>query len=385
MCANPRRLTAVHVMLVFAVVVVCTRAVRSGDFVPGGPCTRGRVTLSATTVVTDWGTNLRGPCWCMDCHGGIFKIEEFTTMRMCGMNAIHIYGENNDANPVGFEADNIDTLVEWCRRESLYVVLTFGNSAVPNYNKLYDFWRFYAPRYANQTHVIFEIKNEPGEVVQMTKQASQIIRESAPQTHIMCFSPSNVKGGPSGILNAIQAVGDAVDWSNASVAFHSYGSSGAFLEGVIKAINDAGYGMTCTEFPTGSGVVPTFEKMDISYFHFYACWPPSRTPGTICGLARSLGVSWQPDFGDWPQPHVEHPELVQVRMQPWRAAESRDGVLVGRMMTCSLSGKNVLAIYDVTGKLLWRNSADGGAANGQPMHIPLPLGSQVLLVKYPKR
>jgi hypothetical protein len=59
--------------------------------------------------------------------------------------------------------NRIDQMVQMTRNEGLYLVLTIGNGAnngTFNYDYVMDFWKFYAPRYANETHVIYEIHNE---------------------------------------------------------------------------------------------------------------------------------------------------------------------------------------------------------------------------------
>ena len=48
---------------------------------------------------------------------------------------------------------------------NLYLIITIGcngeNGAIHSMDFIRDFWRFYGPRYKDETHVIFEAKNEP--------------------------------------------------------------------------------------------------------------------------------------------------------------------------------------------------------------------------------
>jgi hypothetical protein len=285
-------------------------------------------------------------------------------MKLCGLNSIHVYTElttTTSTRPVGYAAANMDSIVKWCREESLYVVMTHGGPiANSTLDKIKEIWRFYAPRYANETHVVYELKNEPNvQAVPIGKEVYPIVRELAPETHILLLSYSNIRSGPSRITNAIAEIGDAVDWSNASVAYHGYGTTGAFQEAAIKTVNEAGYAMTCTEWPVGADLFAAYERAGISYFHFEACWPGPRTLGTICAHLKKFSVTWQPDFGDWPQPHIDHP--VRAAWQPWSGASMREPAPMYRIMFNGLPPHDVNAVYDLSGRLLWRREGSRGA------------------------
>jgi hypothetical protein len=370
-----------------AAVLAFFLATMAGDYV-SGPQTRGRVRNNGTTIVTDWGTPLRGGCWGLDICSCVFTREEVVAAKNCGINAIHVYCElttSYSTKPIGYAAEYMDSIVTWCREESLYVVITHGGAIrMTPLEKIYDIWRFYAPRYANETHVIYEPKNEPGqaEAVAIAKETYRIIREAAPETHILFLSYSNIKPGPSLILNTIEQIGDAVDWSNASVAYHGYGTTGAFQEAAIKTINEAGYAMTCTEWPVGADLFAAYERAGISYFHFEACWPGARTLGSICNHLKKFNVTWQPDFGEWPQPHVEHPEVVSAGN--WARQMNHPGAAtVGLFSFNSLPQRDICALYDVTGRMVWhRPEGQGSVFDRRSLRFPPWVGTQLLLVKY---
>jgi hypothetical protein len=370
---------------------VAARAAAS-DFVPGGPCTRGRVTIEAPAVVTDWGTRLRGGCWCQDCHGGVFPREELREMKLAGLNAIHVYGEKNDDKPVGYEVENLDSLVEWCRQESLYIVITFGNSRLSDFSKVLEFWRFYAPRYADMTHVIYEEKNEgcaktaicEEPAKQMYRDVYKIIREVAPETHIMLLSHSNIQQGIPPLYTDIAWLGPEVDWTNASIAYHGYGASAQLQEQACTDLGSNGYAMSCTEFPFNNAAQlgATYERAGISYFWFEGCWGGTRTPGAMKDYLSRLNLSWQPDFGDWPQPHVEHPEPTFVQDRPPSASAGRP-TATGWFTPYNLPNGAIHAAYDLTGRLIWKQGRGAaGAARGHGPGIPAMLGSAVLLIRY---
>ncbi len=373
-----KRFMARYVLFVFGVGVGCAVVAQAADFVPGGQCTRGRVQNNGTTIVSDWGTPLRGGCWCGDCHSGNPTREEIHAIKSCGLNSFHDYVEKNDDKPVGFEAANTDTLVEWCRQESLYLVITFGHSALPSYGKVDEFWRFYAPRYADQAHVVYEAKNEGEDVVENSKNWYRIIREGAPDTHILFGSYSNLMQGSQYALRDINGIGDGVDWSNASIAFHGYGMTGGTQEQIVHELNAAGYATTVTEFPNGADAVRAYENAGISYFHFAACW--GGMFGQLCGHVRGYGISWEPDFGDWPQPHVDRPEPVESLLRTTAPAEIGVGAY-----TLAING-NVRgaahAVYDLTGRLLRHNPVGGGIGADSRVDVRgTTAGSQVLIVK----
>jgi hypothetical protein len=289
-----------------------------------------------------------------------------------------VYLEKNDGAPVGSEADNMDMLVEWCRQESLYIVMTFGDSEIPGYGKVDEFWRFYAPRYADQPHVVYEAKNEGEEVVVNSINWYRIIREGAPDTHILFGSYSNLMGTAEYALNDIRGIGNGVDWSNASIAFHGYGMTGDFQKQVIHDLNAAGYATTNTEFPDGQDNVSAYEDAGISYFHFNACDVMER----ICGHVSGYSVSYQPDFGDWPQAHVDRPE-VGVRHEPgeYAGAVVKGGMY--RLMPNGIArGASVQSVYDLWGRLLWKAPVDpAGGATGEYGYTLGHGASQMLIVR----
>jgi hypothetical protein len=348
--------------------------------------------VSGPAVLTDWGTRLRGGCWCGDCHGPLFARQEMFDMKMAGLNALHVYAEKNDDKPVGFEAENIDSLVEWCRQESLYIVITFGNSRLSDFSKVLEFWRFYGPRYADMTHVIYEEKNEgcaktaicEEPAKQMYRDVYKIIREVAPETHVMLLSQSNIQQGIPPLYTDIQWLGPEVDWTNASIAYHGYGASPQLQEQACNDLGSSGYAISCTEFPFASAgsLAPVYERAGISYFWFEGCWGGTRTPGAMKGYLSSLNLSWQPDFGDWPQPHVEHPEVVfAANRLPWAVAHGSR--LTGRFTLDNLPRGTIHAVYDLSGRLAWKQQPGAaGFTRRTSSGIPAMLGSNVLLIRY---
>ncbi len=373
----------------------------ASDFVPGGPCTRGRVTNNGTTIITDWGTLLRGGCWALDMIRGLPPRQDLVTIKQCGVNLVHVYFEKYDASYcyVGYNAERMDTLVEWCRQESLYVIMTIGSSIVGTWNdgrtweldSIKAIWRFYAPRYADQTHVIYEIKNEACNatfhceepVMQMFRDVYRLIRESAPQTHILLLSHSNLKGGINSLLEDIERLDSVVDWTNASIAFHGYGTTGEFQEDAVKAATDAGCAMTMTECWPNTGLEGHYEHAQISYAPMAGCFSPMAQ--RKCDQMKKCNLSYAPDFGSWPQQHVEHiPLVVEALFAPaGRAADKGRSTVLFPLIRNSVLRGDVRAVYDLSGRLLWRRTDNANAASdGEGFIVPKGAGARTVVVKY---
>jgi hypothetical protein len=350
-----------------------------------GPMTRGRVRIEGNTIVSDWGTHLRGGCWST---GSIFGRQELAQMKLAGLNALHLYAERFEEGKVpGWAAvPYIDSIVEWCRQDSVYLVMCVaGPKTVPYFaDYTRKFWKFYAPRYADQTHVVYEILNEGcmatshcvDTVMDLYRECYNIIRESAPYTHVLFLSHSNLKGGIDPLFEDVDRLGPDIDWTNASIAFHGYGTTAAFQEQASNTLGKAGYAMTNTEFPFSGGgeLAKAYERAGISYFWFEACWGGTRTLGNIGSYLKKTGVTWQPDFGSWPQPHVEHPDIVATA-NPRVTLPGKRGSTTARLSFGQLPRGNVRAVYDLRGRLVWTNAQRADGLRRVP-------GARLLVVRY---
>jgi hypothetical protein len=231
---------------------------------------RSRPTLNATgtTFVADNGNLMRGPFASSE-WGNPPPLSAIQSIKNLGANAIHHYGEVFDPDYVsgvpgsgtapGYAANRIDQMVQMTRDEGLYLVLTIGNGGNNgsfNYDYVMDFWSFYAPRYKNETHVIFEIQNEPHAwsapypqaTLDMEADAYTLIRSLAPDTPILLFSFAVLGSGPTAVADIAEVSSAAsIDWTNAAVAFHGYAGHEATTTSV-EHILSAGYPVFMTEF-----------------------------------------------------------------------------------------------------------------------------------------
>jgi hypothetical protein len=126
---------------------------------------RERVQIKNGTLVTDRGTLLRGAYFSADGKISYLPSRKYiTNIKKLGLNCIHVYAECPEFQKPGDKSELIDNLVKWTGDESLYLILTIGGCSRNGQFDLKfvkDFWNFYAPRYKDKTHVIYEICNEP--------------------------------------------------------------------------------------------------------------------------------------------------------------------------------------------------------------------------------
>ena len=290
---------------------------------------RPRLNEAGTTFVGDNGQLLRGPFASTE-WGPPPPRENLAALKELGLNAVHLYGEvftptypSSGAAP-GYSVARIDEMVEMTRELGLYLVLTIGNGAANgSFNRDYalDFWEFYAPRYKNETHVIYEIHNEPvawsppysQAALDMERDAYALIRSHAPDTPVLLFSYA-VLGSGVNALTDLGKIGGAIDWSNAAVAFHGYAGHEETAV-AVQQILDAGYPCFMTEFTTSEWgysidhldleMTAALERMEISWLNFLHV-PPNfinqaiTEPSAFRDIVNNAGLSWVPDYGDWP-------------------------------------------------------------------------------------
>ena len=277
---------------------------------------RNRVYIDNGTLVTDKGTLLRGACFSTDFSNDIPSGEEISAIKTLGLNTLHLYAECPALyEPAGQKVKAVDSIVNMTERDSLYLIITIGNcgdegtfdSAFVN-----DFWKFYAPRYKDKTHIIYEIMNEPfpwsspyySQTLAMEKRAYDTIRFYAPETHIMFMSYSWPINANS-VIDDIKQLGE-VNWNNASIATHGYQVAPQELVSFLRTVTDSGYAVTCTELEEiqniymNTAVTRVFEQEQISYTHFIYIPEISNNPQVYVNLIESSELRWSPDFGTWP-------------------------------------------------------------------------------------
>jgi hypothetical protein len=288
---------------------------------------RGRPHVNPThsTLVADNGNLLRGIFVTTE-DGGLPSRERLQAIKNYGFNAVHCYAEcAADGNPAGTQSAALDKLVQWTREDGLYLIITIGNCEAPIDAKFNAaFWKFYAGRYANEKHVIYEIQNEPAkgpglseDIINLEKTAYEIIRERAPETPVLLFSYMAFDNGPK-VVKDILALGWEIDWSRTAIGFHGYGPGGRnACRKCLQFVLDAGYPCFQTEFytwPWGKGMrsfisprswyqdvdeTGDFERMGVSWLTFMGLTQAvddTRFKDRLIGA----GILWKPDYGNWP-------------------------------------------------------------------------------------
>ena len=318
-----------------------------GPVDPGASGQRARPKLNAarTTFVADNGERLRGPYTSTEWSAAT-TYDQIAKIKSLGCNAVHLYAEVFDLNypnpgstAPGYAVSRIDSIVASTRDLGLYLVMTIGNGANNgNHNRAYatNFWNFYASRYANETHVIFEIHNEPmawgpsyltgttpAGTLDMEIGAYRAIRAGAPNSPVLLFSYAVLSGsgGANAALNDIRSFNQTVFgnqnavWTNEAVGFHGYGGRDGTITAVSSLLS-AGYPCFMTEFgwpdwgrSSGVGleveVTGDLERLGVSWLTFQYIPPsgvssPVTTPELFKEPVENAGLSWTPDYGTWP-------------------------------------------------------------------------------------
>ena len=293
------------------------------------PCSihaqRGRVQMQDGTLVTDKGNLLRGAFVSLDNPwSSMPDREQVSNIRQLGLNTIHVYAEHpydaSEENPQpGYNMEDIDSLVKWTSEDSLYLVLTMAGWSPAKDSFVYEFWDIYSERYKDETHVIYEICNEPeaGEghgphIAPMMINAYDTIRSHAPETHVLILS-SVYSIEIDSIFKRLNDIGKHVNWNNTSVALHGY-CRGVSEE--IRAFNqqvlDSGYTVTITEFESvllqdyaGRALIRVFEEQGLSYLNFLEVDHIVDHPEYFKTMIERSEIRWTPDFGTWPESLTE--------------------------------------------------------------------------------
>jgi hypothetical protein len=231
-----------------------------------------------------------------------------------GLNAVHIYAEYPGSNKAaGYNSAKVDKVVDMADQNDLYVVLTIGSGGENGRfhgDFVTAFWAFYAPRYKEKTHVVYEVCNEPqawsapynSATLTMEKNGYTQIRGLAPDTHIMMMSYSQPNNWAQA---ATECAGLGVDWSNASVAFHTYGIDGkedSTLTSFYKALQAKGIAYACTEPNLTLKAITTklFERDGVSETQFISAHDIASNTSAFSSWITSNNICWTPDFGTWP-------------------------------------------------------------------------------------
>ena len=290
---------------------------------------RGRPRILDGTVVTDIGSRIRGASYiayynCANNDPASWSLASLAEWGPAyGLNAVRVFVPPRTQHCAGGAdaAPLIDRLVRETAKDGLYIILVpggdgDGSTLAP---ELQAFWEFYAPRYKDHTHVIYEIKNEPEyapgyppDVIRMEIDLWNTIRSLAPDSMILAWSPGAFIGHDSSILRDLSR-GVGVDYSNTAVAVHDYCyrdvSSGCVddMGGTVSTVRRAGYPLIVTEFyschsaASMGSYISHFEELGVAWTVFR--FPGNGDPNDDCAInsafqndVNSGRITWTPDY-----------------------------------------------------------------------------------------
>ena len=297
-----------------------------------------RPIIRNNTVYTAKGSLLRGSFTGIEYdlpHDKMINSNDITELTQNGLNALHVYLENNyTGRPAGYQAERIDFIVNEAERQGLYVIITIGVINYPgdfesDVRFIKNFWEFYAERYKDREHVIFEICNEIPYIEDITTNALgdafRIIRKHSPDAMVLFYSfpgTSEMDFIFKVIDELEKEIGSSLDWKNEAIAFHGYEGNETSLgpdafRRSIRKFKQAGYPIINTEVPNryentvynDTPLLKILEEEGISWLSFTEYLRiPQRSIWR--GRLEAAQIAWQPDFGDWPVVDAVFPFIV---------------------------------------------------------------------------
>jgi len=160
----------------------------------------------------------------------------------------------NDAAYRTRQLARMERAVNYASKQGMYVIINSHNH-IPSYNEAYTsaLWKFVAPYFANRTHVLYELANEPmsgigknGDMdmgtagatnnlrLQALKRSYNIARGGAPNTMLLILTPPGINDYAYGTglgnlaTSFAQLPGTTVDWTKTAVAYHLYNNDAAY-------------------------------------------------------------------------------------------------------------------------------------------------------------
>ncbi|MFO1146315.1 MAG: cellulase family glycosylhydrolase [Rhodospirillales bacterium] len=282
------------------------------------PGERGRVHVAAGTVVTDEGTLLRGASMMIMKQPGYANDPSYwQAVHALGLNAVRLDVKTVQiGKTVEEQLPYLDRAIDLASQNGMYIM--FKTSVKPggyDLASLMDFWSVAAPRYRNRTNVLYELTNEPvsgspvwgaanqwtDQVIGDLTQVYNLMRSSAPLTHIVLFSTPNLYPDCAAYKKVIAKM-QGVDWTKASVGFHHYAGTEKFGEANIECLRQS-YPLVMTEtnywLPDGPSRANTpttlrlYEKLGISWFSLDGKGSFDHLQNEILPDLHAQGYNWR--------------------------------------------------------------------------------------------
>lgn len=302
---------------------------------------RGRAVVSGGTLLSDLGTPLRGLRYSLDTYTPSSPPPSssqigslIASLPARGINAVHVYAEHSDAGlAAGYNSQYLQDLVNQTAANGLYLIITVGGT--PNFTFAKAFWTYYAPLFKSNTHVIYEVQNEPfinfsttpwtaepspSSVLDFEADSYEIIRQSgATSTPVLLFTYAFFQTG-SAVLSDIQGVVsrvgtktpvNTVDWSHTAIGFHGYSGASA-TQATMTTVRGQGYAVVELEMACFGSTCAPGSRGDELFFPLLDVYEDTRTSWlSFLDMLVDLNVYWnQPltnawvvwaaDAGTWP-------------------------------------------------------------------------------------
>ena len=301
---------------------------------------RGRPVIDSSlgynVILTDTGTLLRGVSLAWDGgdpHGSLPKnVPTADQLRRLatdfGLNTVHLYLEGNSSqnpDPVGVNLADADAFVRATADAGLYLIITIGcngeNGSIHSMEFARDFWRIYAFRFQDESHVIFEAHNEPAlytpnqwTIQDWDRQVElyETMRTRAPDTLILLCTFMGFSGDPTFGARYLESAG--VSWDNAGFGHHGYESK----EGIENAISIM---QSSTEFPAllstefwpgdteGQEYNSMYESRLNGWMQFQWLGADDENLNLFRSKITTAGTIWTPDEETARWPALGSPEI----------------------------------------------------------------------------
>lgn len=193
---------------------------------------RGRVGIKNNTLYTDQNTLLRFVDFQLWNPGEECSDKEFVkSIRDLGFNSMRlsvIFDSRWQSNrSIDSKLTDIAKRIQNTRELGMYCCIDYHDVGGYTLSHLKEFWNKVAHLYKDKTHVLYELANEPvawtpekytSQNLQYQQDVYQLIRTSAPNTHIIMLSYATATSKMTEVTRKL----NGIDWSNASVGFHPY-------------------------------------------------------------------------------------------------------------------------------------------------------------------
>jgi endoglucanase len=245
---------------------------QAGDATEGPGVVRGRAHVAKGTLIADNGSILRAVLTHTSADNyasrnysdvswwrALRNVGHFNTVRAAAYLG-NWFGHGPAMDLPTIEGV-LDTIIARAKATGMYVVIddhsSEGFSVLTDWKLNAQFWSAIAPRYKDDTNVIYELKNEPdvhgnwAALPEYESSAFKLIRTLAPNTPIIAWSLESVINADDqyGLLKLLSQ-GNGIDYSNAAVGYHPYEVVGKEqqLDKLTSQMQQAGYPIVMTEY-----------------------------------------------------------------------------------------------------------------------------------------